>query len=325
MQLFTRFSLMICSLIVPASSLLAASFSYVTTNTTIFVGGVANNYDSLGGLYQHAGSCYLAGGGTGPCASFTSTPSTNITGLTSASVAIVNGVNFDPVNGISGYGAASAYSNLATGTLGAYESAPNCSTPNASGCSDGGTALAEFQDLVNFTNTSGAAQDIAVSWTFDGSEAPTGTATSYDLISLFCFESGAGCLGNQNTYPHGPISNSLFEFQDANGSVTNTLPSSGWVSASVVPGTNASSEIFQGIFSVPTGTSSDSLNAYLDISCELATCDYSHTGALTIGALPTGVSFTSGSGALLTASTPEPQTWQLAFFGAALLLWKRKR
>jgi len=327
MQFFTQFKFMICSLIVPAAPLMANSFAYVTTNASIFSGGVADNYDSVTGLNQHPGSCFLQGGGTGPCASLASTLATNILGLTSASVAITNGVAYSPNTGGSEYGASSAAADLATGTLGAYASGPNCTPPNAPGCDSSGTAIAEFQDLVNFTNTTGEAQDIAISWTFDGTEAPTGTFAGYDLISLFCVGSGTGCIGNGGTYPHGPNSTALFEFEDSNGSVTNRLPSSGWVSASVLPGSNVSSEIFDGIFQVPTGISNDSLNAYLDISCLLATCDFSHTGAVSIGALPTGVSFTSGSGVLLTdaASAPEPRSWILAVCGAALLLLARKR
>jgi hypothetical protein len=310
----------IAALAALAAPAMASSISYVTTFSSIFAGGVYNNYDSVTGLSQSAGSCYLEGGGTGPCAALSSNPSTNTLGLTSSSVSILDGVGYDPDNGISEYGEASAYANLATGTVGVYANGPNCSTPNASGCDSGGNATAEFQDLLTFDNTTGATADIDVSWSFDGTTTALGTFPSETLTSLFCLGPGSSCSGNAGTDPHNPLLDQLyFSYQDGNVLTNSVTTTAGWVSTSYVPGANATSETFEGVFAVPTGVSTDSLNAYLEVGCLISTCDFSHTGQLSLGSLPDGVTFTSESGVLLSDATPEPGTWAL-FLGGGILL-----
>ncbi|HTW67448.1 MAG TPA: PEP-CTERM sorting domain-containing protein [Bryobacteraceae bacterium] len=318
--------LTLAGIILLAGPLLASPISYVTTNSYIFSGGVQNNYDSVNGLSQHVGSCYADGGtGTVPCASISSTPSTNTLGLTSASVAITNGQSYDPQNGVTGYADSSAYANLATGKVGVYATGLPCSPQNAL-CSDQGEGVAEMQDALTFTNTTGTVQDITLSWSFDGSISPNDAEANSTFISLFCFGSGITCFGDPNAGIHTPNSESLFEYQDADGTVTNTQPSEGWVSTSIMPGANGTSETFEGTFAVPTGLSTDSLNAYLYASCLMATCDFSNTGQFSIGGLPDGVSFTSSSGVLLTAATPEPNSWLLCLAAiAAAVLVRRRR
>ena len=94
--------LTLAGIILLGGPLMASSISYVTTDTT--AGGGSNNYDSVTGLDQHPGSCFAQGSNSivVPCATLTSTPSTNILGLTSASVA-TNATSFDPQNGVSGF------------------------------------------------------------------------------------------------------------------------------------------------------------------------------------------------------------------------------
>ncbi len=323
MRLFT-----ISSLILVAGPLLASSISYVTVDSSIFSGGVSNIYDSVTGLSQHVGTCYAQGStNVVPCATISSTPSSNTLGATAASVVISNGQSYDPQNGITGYAASSASANLATGTVGVYASGLPCS-PTTPLCSDGGAATAEIQDALTFSNTTGSTQDIMLSWTFDGTATSNGGPDpAYTLYSEFCFASGTGCAGNPNSLPHNPNSTGLFELQDSTGSVINTQPSSGWVSTSILPGANGASETFEGIFAIPNGQSIDSLNAYLLASCEMYTCDFSHTGVFGIGPLPDGVSFTSSSGVLLTSETPEPRSvWLLCLAAlAACALVRRER
>jgi hypothetical protein len=314
-----------------AGPLMASSISYVTTNASIFSGGVSITYDSVAGLSQHIGSCYAEGStATVPCATLTSTPSTNMPGLTSASVTISNGQSYDPQNGVTGYANSSAYANLATGMVGVSAVGLPCS-PATPLCSDEGAGLAEMQDALKFTNTTATIQDITLAWTFDGSISANDAEASSTFLSLFCFGAGATCEGNPNSVPHNPNSLSLFEFQYADGTVTNTQPSEGWLSTSIIPGSNGTSETFEGTFAVPTGVSTDSLNAYLYASCLMATCDFSHTGDFSIGALPDGVSFTSTSGVLLTSQTPEPSSWLLCLTAIATAIlvgrgrWLRDR
>lgn len=310
------------SLATPAA---ASLFPYVTTLSEAFV-GANNNYDSVTGLSPQAGSCFLQGGGTGPCATLSSNPSTNILGLTAASVVISNGVSFDPQNGVTGFGDASASANLATGTVGAYVTGPLCS-PSTPNCGDGGTAAGEMQDMLTFSNTTGHTVDIDVFWSFDGTIDLLGAFPRTQVTSLFCLGPGTLCSGNANSPVHGPnAGGQAFYFTYQDGSVmTNSAPTSGWVSVALLPGANAASEIFHGVYAIPAGVSTDSLNAYLQLDCAMSTCDFSHTGALSIGPLPTGVTFTSGSGVLLSAAVPEPGTWALLLCGAALMGLRRKR
>lgn len=313
-------------IILLAGPLMASSISYVTTDSYIFSGGVQNNYDSVNGLSQHIGTCYAEGStNTVPCATISSTPSTNTLGLTSASVAITNGQSYDPQNGVTGYANSSAYANLSNGTVGVSAAGLPCS-PQTALCSDDGEGVAEMQDGLTFTNTTGTIQDITLSWTFDGSISPNDAEANSTFISLFCFGAGTTCFGDPNAGIHTPNSESLFEFQDADGTVTNTQPSDGWVSTSIIPGANGTSETFEGTFAVAAGVSTDSLNAYLEALCLMATCDFSNTGAFGIGGLPDGVSFTSSSGVLLTSETPEPNSWLLCLAAiAAAMLVRRGR
>ena len=100
------------------------------------------------------------------------------------------------------------------------------------------------------------------------------------------------------------------------------------MSTSLSLGANPASETFHGVFSIPAGVSVDSMNAYLEVRCLIATCDFSNTGDLTLDPLPNGVSFTSSSGVLLTApgnDAPEPGTWGLSLCAMAVLVASRRR
>ena len=327
MRLITRVFFTITVLASLSRPVPAAVVAYVTTLTSISSGGVLNNYDSVTGLSHNAGNCYLQAGGTGPCATLTSTPASNTLGLTSASVAILNGVAFDPQNGISGYGAASASADLATGLLRAYTNGPNCSVPNATGCISGGFAAAQFQDTVTFNNTTGQSANIIVDWSFDGTTISLGTSPSITMDSLFCFTSGSSCAGNPNSALHQPLnSGQAFVYDYSNGTVVhNTLPTLGYVSSHLIAGVNSTSETFEGVIALAPGVTHYSLNAYMEASCLISTCDFSHTGAFTLNDIPSGVTFTSGSGVLLSADAPEPGTWGLGWCGAALLAIAKRR
>ena len=323
MQPNVVFSCLAGALALLAQPIMASSISYVTTGASIFSGAAFDDYDSVTGLSGQAGNCYSSTPPfpVVPCATLTSTPSTNVTGATAASTAL-NGFGFDPQNGSSTGASALGMANLATGTVGANVLLTSCSPAASLACAPGGAAYGQFQDLLTFTNLSGQVADITVSWTFDGTVNLTSlNSSNYSVISLFCFGSGTSCGGNANTLPHGPLSLSTFEYQNAGGTITNNVPVSGWVNFSVTPVTNG--EMFSGTYAVPTGTSTASLNAYLDLTCITANCDYSHTGALNIGTLPSGVSYSSASGVLLTqqpsSAAPEPGTWALAACGGLLL------
>jgi hypothetical protein len=293
---------------------MASAISYVSVYADAAAGGIVNEYDSVAGLATH-------GGGANQTWTFTSTPSTNTLGLTSSSVATTF-AGFSPNTGATANASSFASANLATGVLGASASG-FCSgvqiPANACGLAE---SLAEMQDMLTFTNTTGNTQDITVTWAFDGT---SGTALD-NLDFLFCFGPTANCLGNPNgSGPHGPISSGqIFSFVSdcidgncGNPNPTTTLPTSGWVSTSVT-GANTTTETFTGIFAVPAGISTDGLNAWLELSCgDGDTCDFSHTATLSIST-GNGVSYTSASGVLLTqtgSSTPEPSSWAMMLVG----------
>ncbi len=311
-----------------ASPVMASGISFVTTGVTAL--GAFDDYDSVTGLSGQVGSCFSSTPPFSPvpCATLTSTPATNVTGATAASTSL-SGFGFDPQNGSSTGVSALAMANLATGTVGGSVTLDSCSPPNSLACAPGGHSYEEIQDQLTFHNLSGQVEDISISWTFDGTVTPTlpnGFGNNYSVLSVFCFGAGTTCAGNVNSLPHGPLSASAFKYTDSAGTITNNMPTSGWVSFSVTPGANATSETFSGIYAVPAGTSTASLNAFLDLTCVTASCDFSHTGTLNIGALPGGVSYTSASGVLLTQSAaPEPDTWAMLACGALLAALGRKR
>jgi hypothetical protein len=293
---------------------MASSISYVSVYADAGFGGITNSYDSVAGLATH-------GGGADQTWSFTSNPSTNVLGLTSSSVGTVF-TSFDPQNGSTANAASSASANLATGILGA-SAGGFCSGTGfpANACGEG-SSLAEMQDLLTFTNTTGLTKNITVTWAFDG----TAGSSLDGLDFLFCFGAGTSCLGNPNgAGPHGPINGGqIFTFTEdcidgncGDPNPTTTLPTAGWVSTSVT-GANTTTETFTGVFAVPAGMSTASLNAWLEVSCgDGDSCDFSHTAALGISSV-NGVSFTSSSGVLLTgtgSSTPEPSSWAMMLMG----------
>jgi hypothetical protein len=291
----------------------AGSISYVSVYADSESGGITNTYDSVTGLSTH-------GGGANQSWTFTSMPSSNILGLTSSSVATTF-TGFDPQNGSQANDTSFASADLATGILRA-SAGGFCSGKGfpANACGSA-AALAEMQDLMSFTNTTGQTQDITVTWAFDG----TAGSSLEHLDFLFCFGAGTTCEGNPNGIPHAPNSGSIFTFTEdcidgncGNPNPTSTLPTSGWVSTSVT-GAGTTNETFTGIFAVPAGLSTESLNAWMEVNCGLGdSCDFSHTATLNISNV-NGVSFTSSSGVLLTGSVPEPSSSVMMLIGAACL------
>jgi hypothetical protein len=296
---------------------------YVTTYSNLYSGGELVSYNSISGLAQSIS--LNPGGTTVTITTLASTPSTNVLGLTAASTAFA-GTQFNPQTGLTSSVGASSYANLATGTIGA----------GAAGSVQAGTvgagiafAGAEMEDTLTFDNTSGHTANIDVFWTFDGT-MPSATQNGR-LDNLFCLATGTTCLGSSVLGPAGslngpPNNGQYFRFQDnfLLGLPTDPFinePTTGWVSSSFTQSINADSGTFHGVFAVPAGISTDSLNAYFALGCFQATCDFTHTGALSFGGLGNGVSFTSGSGVLLSQSgaAPEPGSWISMVAGLGLI------
>ena len=308
----------------------ADTIDFVTAYSNLHSGTELVSYNSINGLAQSIS--LNPGGFTFTVTNLASTPSTNILGLTAASNALA-GTLFNPQTGSTNVDSASAYANLATGTIGV--GAADRILPPFTISQTRDFAGAEMEDTIRFNNTSGHTVNIDVFWTFDGT-MPIATGQG-SIDNLFCLGTGTTCLGSSNVGPGSlngpPNGGQFFRLQDSflSGLPTDpfiTEPTTGWVSSSFTQSINADSGTFHGVFAVPAGLSTDSLNAYFNLSCNDATCDFTHTGALSFGGL-NGVSFTSGSGVLLTQSgvsgVPEPGSWILMATGAGLIGLARLR
>ena len=298
-----------------ASSAQAVPIDYVNVSGTIggAIGGGGHTvtYSSVNGLTQS--------GIVNPPSTMSQevSPNTNTTGQTSASVSVSGTL----VNGSQTYqtnGAASA--DLATGkigVLGASQMIGGSGTP-VNGLSVGSSTI---RDEIAFSNANGVATPIDVFFTLSGTElvGPNGGVTEH---VRFCLGAACSLAGNSL------ISNALDYVFTHNSSLLPdgnyvTLPTTGWASVSFTPGNDPTSELFHGVYIVPTGVSSVDLFAWLSVDCRFdAACDLSHTGELAINLAP-GVTFNSSSSVLLTSTgngetVPEPASGVL--FGAGALV-----
>ena len=91
----------------------------------------------------------------------------------------------------------------------------------------------------------------------------------------------------------------------------------GWQSWELLAGT-ATHKHFRGVLLVPGAQKEYLIETTLSMHCASGVaCDFGHSARLRFD-LPQGVSFTSGSGVLLTA-VPEPQTWALVLAGLGVM------
>ena len=307
----------------------ADSIDYVTSYSNLYSGGELVSYNSINGLAQFIS--LNPGGTTVTINTLASTPSTNVPGATAASTALA-GMQFNPQTGLTSTASASSYANLATGTIGAGAAGSVQAGSTGAGIAFAG---AEMEDTITFNNSSGHTVNIDVFWTFDGTMPSASVNGRMD--NLFCLATGTSCLGSSTPgtgVVNGPLNGGqYFRHQDnfllgLSADPLITEPTTGWVSSSFTQSINADSGTFHGVFAVPSGISTDSLNAYFALGCFEATCDFSHTGALSFGGLGNGVSFTSGSGTLLTqsgATVPEPGSWILMATGVGLIGFAKLR
>jgi hypothetical protein len=265
---------------------LADSIDYISTSASIFAGAYNNNYDYLTGLQQH-----VTPNDANASISSSSVPGTNIPNLFFASQTL-SGTVLDPHTGNPSVASSSAFVNLAAGTLGMSDSGSQ---------GVGGGSDARMLDSVTFLNNTGHSAPVDVFWTVNGTFS-VGTAGRADLNSTFCIGPGNPGL---------PACSNEIQYAFSAGLKTEQFIA-GWNSSSLTPGNNEGFEVFHGVITIPNGQSTDGLYADLNMLCGGgiggSSCDYTHTGSLSFG-LPTGVSFSSASGVLLTqtaATVPEP-------------------
>lgn len=328
----------------------SASFSYDASTVNFF--GAYNSYDQVNGLQQGFQNV------TGYTPTVTSNPST--IGPMSSSVDI-NASTFEAAHGLFGditaVGAASAYSNLALGTVGVLADSSSAQPQDA--LTGRANAAAMLQDYLTFTNTSGHTVNIDVYWTLDG-VTTISNQIGVAFSTRFCMDAQGFCLsqggigsGGLGSVPNTPSQFSfVFSYNggNANGGQatvsTPTLmptPDSGWVSASYtstpitpgsvqyIPGNNSIAVSFHGVYAIPNGITTEYLYGNVQLGCGGGNptpnnCDFSHTGALSLNLNDPGVSFVSGNGLLSGVSaTPEPGSLWLALAGVVCFGFRRLR
>jgi hypothetical protein len=186
-------------------------------------------------------------------------------------------------------------------------------------------------DTVNFYNSTGGNLLLGVSYLSHGtvSGETMGASTTTSLFSnlLFGQPGGSQLITFQGGILRGlrfVYTNGSTSIQDPNAGGTPNL--GGWTVTPVGP----VGALFSGTLVVPSGLSILDIATRLDIDCRTgADCDFSNTAAFSFGALPTGLSYTSSSGAFLTgapaAEAPEPGTWAMLSMGLLTIGFLRRR
>lgn len=293
------YSVSIATLLCAASCVSASTFGVKTSAQAIANTGAGQNlpggqasYDSNTGATTSVvnGSGSASASGTG-----------NVTGLAS-SFDQANASNVSP--NLTAYGYAEA--DLATGSLRAIGSGSSVVSPNGFTSLGQGVANAEFYDTLTFHVVgadSSTVTDFGVNFSIDGSVSKPGTGVS--VVSVLSIP-GAQAQFDYNAYQ-----------------VMNSTPAVnyyGFNSVDIVSNT-PSSFIFQGMTSGRGATFNFTVDLKLQIICQGATCDYSHTDLFNFS-LPSNVTYTSASGLFLTqqSAVPEPASWWTMAFGSITLL-----
>ncbi len=205
-----------------------------------------------------------------------------------------------------------------------------------------GIAEARINETVFFNNASGSTALLPISYRFDGSivNSTQGNAAAAFSIGLgrACTDvTYTSCGGDSLMLQNGGNANmtmviGYFGNGSANGvkqggafffgapdnvDLTNYSVFKDWNTLTGQYGTIVSS-----VLALPTGASRMGFDLRLSIDCWVdlgAVCDFGHTSAVGFGALPQGLSFTSGSGVFLAGGVPEPTSWAMLIAGFGLV------
>lgn len=256
----------------------------------------------------------------------------NATGDTNHVVTSTSGTFTAQVSdpGLSG-NSASSYASLPQGILRAYAASGSAAFAQSS-----------FHDTVYFNNTSGDYVQLGIVYSIDGdiSQNPAPFPSRIDDSAALIISSCGAC-GNVLNQPI-QIGTSGLEvgddirmsfnrdgvtgFQDFGNPID---PLKATVGSSFVGGHYAG--FISTSVRIPTGLTSLGVGADLLLDCRSGgVCDFGHTGRFSFGAIPGGLSFTSASGAFLTApigGVPEPEAWTLMLtgFGGLGAVLRRRR
>jgi hypothetical protein len=224
-------------------------------------------------------------------------PTSAATGLTAISLAAA-------VNGKAS-GSSTASADLSTGTVKV--------TAKSDTYQSSGTGLAELDDDLRFTVAGGGSKQITVISHLDGTIGAF--ANSFSLSGLSYILN----FGTTSNIVYSSLgSQSGFTFSAGGASSPTPL---GWDSYSLSNVTGTGFD-FTGLLTVSDGELR-TVRQRLYLNCqEGVDCDFSHTGSIALQ-LPSGVSFTSGSGVFLTpppmGGVPEPASWAMLITGFAFV------
>lgn len=201
-------------------------------------------------------------------------------------------------------GSSTAGADLRTGTVRATASSDTYQSR--------GTGFAELNDDLTFSVAGGGSQQITVVAHLDGMIGSFANAFSLSGLSYIL---NFGTASNLVYLSQG--SQSGFTFS-AGGASSNTPV--GWDSYAI-SGLTGTGFDFTGLLTIRDGETR-ALRQQLYLNCqEGVNCDFAHTGSIAMQ-LPSGVSFTSGSGVFLSpplpSGVPEPTTWAMLIVGFGL-------
>ncbi|MDB5451860.1 MAG: hypothetical protein JWO33_438 [Caulobacteraceae bacterium] len=227
----------------------------------------------------------------------------------------------------SGLNAATAQANLAAGTVRATAS---------SSAGSGSFAQSEIADTLYFNNTTDAAIGLTFRFTLDGTitNAPDDVfAGGYAIFTL----DGCGGCGNLTQGVDGPNEFGVGEFALAGSEylLFNRMGIYGFAEYTGLSGPPEDGKydygatfdggymtgFYQTTVYVPVGLSTMGVRARLNLDCRFgAVCDFGHTGAIKLGPLADGLSYSSASGAFYSdaIAAPEPATWAMMILGFGL-------
>ena len=220
---------------------------------------------------------------------------------------------------------ATSSANLVDGTLHAYTSEGSEFYSAAS------FADARFSDSVWFTNTTDADIALTVRFTLDGTIKMEGPWESYAAVDLSACSACANDTGELIHFADGSrAANTQYMVMGENG--IRFAESTGISGPSVhyTYGSTYDAGFMTGFYQttlyIPKGLTTLGVSSVLNLDCRgvNTSCDFGHTGAISFGPLADGLSYSSASGAFLTAvnaapgGVPEPATWAMMICGFGL-------
>lgn len=227
-------------------------------------------------------------------------------------------------------------------SLGRVQAAVGATGPNSFG-NPFGIAQGRIADTVYFTNSTGSATALNLSYSYDGFMADSNGGGSLSGSAGLRLENCNVCsnaLGQSITFAGDGSDANLNLVGQFNllgtYNVQNALGTAG-LDWTFTPGSkDGAAGGVAGVFSttliIPTGTTTLGIYADLLLDCRGGSqCDFSHTGQFGFGPLADGLTFTSASGNFLTgagqppSSVPEPASLALMTVGFAMVGVARRR